>query len=167
MPTADFLLLTGHAAEEAGNFEIARQSFERAGILGDSTGWTRLAYMYDNGIGCEIDKAYAMRCYKKAWRMRDDIAANNIAILYREAGKRRAMFQWFKRAAEMGDDDALVQVAKCLVDGVGVRKDTLTAMCYLAEATVSNRITESGREEAEELLSGLRPRSVPAGSRRG
>src|SRR5687767_9359675 len=112
----------GDAAEAAGNFAFARQVFERGAELGDLTCLTRLAYMLDVGLGVPCDKRQAMRLYQRAWRQhRCSIAANNIAILYRERANRRAMFQWFRRGATTGDGDAMVEVAKCCLNGVGVR----------------------------------------------
>jgi len=108
--------------------------------------------MHDNGVGCQVDKAMAMHCYKQAWKTRDLCAANNIAVLYREAGKRRLMFRWFGKAATEGDGDALVEVAKCLIGGLGVRRDLSAAMRSLAAAKESENITPAGREEAELLL---------------
>jgi hypothetical protein len=54
-----------------------------------------LANIYDLGVGVSVDKAEAMRLYRRAWRKRSSVAANNIAILYREHDNRRAMFRWF------------------------------------------------------------------------
>lgn len=61
--------------------------------LGDDSCWLRLGLLFDLGHGVEVDKAQAMRCYQRAWRQRNAVAANNIAILYRERGNRRASFR--------------------------------------------------------------------------
>lgn len=160
MVSTDALFHIAHAAEEAGNYELARQSFERAASLGCSACLTRLAYMFDVGIGVEVDKSRAMHLYKRAWRQRSEVAANNIAILYRERSQHRLMFQWFLRAANAGDGDALVELAKCYLSGVGVRKSAQDALRCLASAASSNCITEANQEEAEALLEGMRPRTV-------
>jgi TPR repeat protein len=88
----------------------------------------RVANMLDLGLGCTADKALAMRCYQRAWRRGSNIAANNIAILYREAGNPRAMFRWFKRAVERGDEGANVDLAKCYFGGLGVRRSSVSAV---------------------------------------
>ncbi|MFL6740474.1 MAG: tetratricopeptide repeat protein [Sphingomicrobium sp.] len=133
---------------------------QRAASLGCSACLTRLAYMFDVGIGVEVDKSRAMHLYKSAWRQGNELAANNIAILYRERGQHRLMFQWFLRAEKAGDEDALVELAKCYLNGVGVRKSDQHALRCLASAVSSDCITEASREEAEALLEGLRPRTV-------
>jgi TPR repeat protein len=157
MVSTDALFRVAHAAEEAGNYELARQSWERAASLGCADCLTRLAYMFDVGIGVGMDKSHAMHLYKKAWRQGSQVAANNIAILYRERRQRRLMFQWFLRAANAGDGDALVELAKCYLGGAGVRKSSQDALRCLASAIGSDCITEASREEAQALIQGLRP----------
>jgi TPR repeat protein len=159
MVSTDALFRVADAAEEAGNYELARQSFERAASLGCTDCLTRLAYMFDVGIGVEVDKPRAMRLYKRAWRRGSEVAANNIAILYREQRQHRLMFQWFLRAVNAGDGDALVELAKCYLSGVGVRKSSQDALRCLASALRSDCITEASIEE-EALLQEMRPRTV-------
>jgi uncharacterized protein len=151
----------GDAAEEEGRLEFARQSFERGAALGDPTCLTRLARMFDEGIGVDVDKREAMRLFQLAWRRGNDaVAATNIAILYREAGKRRSTFEWFCRAADTGDGSAQLDKAKCYLNGEGVRKDEQAALRCLANAVASYYISEYEREEAQALLENLRPKIV-------
>ena len=147
MATHPDLLAEGDAKEQVGNFDAARRLFERGGKLGQHYCWSRLAYMYDVGIGVRVDKAKAMSYYRRSWRKGEWVGATNIAILYREAGKRRAAFRWFLRAAEAGDGDFFVEVAKCYRLGMGVRKNHVLARQALDGATASDRITEGGREK--------------------
>lgn len=147
-------------AEEAGDYDFARKSFERAASLGNADCLSRLARMYDIGLGVKVDKAHAMRLYKQAWRRGSFVAPNNIAILYREQGNHRLMFQWFKRAVNWNDGDALVELAKCYLHGRGVRRSPQDALRALALAVNSDCITEAGRENAQAMLDGLRPRAV-------
>jgi len=162
MPSVDTLLLAyrGDAAEEAGNYALARECFEQGAALGDEVCWTRLAYMFDVGIGVPVDKTEAMRCYRQAWRQRSTVAANNIAILYRERGNRRAMFKWFERGALQNDGDAQVEVAKSYLKGDGVRRNLQLALQWLATAQSNTNITDDSLEEAVALLLELRPRSL-------
>lgn len=147
--------MEGDAKERAGDFDAARRLFERGGKLRQQGCWSRLAYMFDLGIGVRVDKAKAMSYYRRAWRGGEWVGASNIAILYREAGNHRATFRWFRRAAEAGDGDALVEIAKCYLAGTGVRKNAFLAHQALDGAMASNCITEEGREEAEGLLAGF------------
>jgi TPR repeat protein len=154
------LFRIAHDAQEAGNYELARQSFERGASLGCADCLSRLAYMLDVGIGVDVDKSRAMQLYKQAWRLGSHVAPNNIAILYREQGKRRLMFQWFMHGVARQDGDALVEVAKCYLNGIGVRRSVQDALRALASAVNSDCITEASREEAQAILDELRPRAV-------
>ena len=163
MVNTDALLQIADAAEEAGNYDLARQSFERGAALGDAGCVMRLAYMHDvGGLGVEADKRRAMQLYRSAWRKGWPGAANNIAVLYREQGNHRAMFQWFKREADAGDGGAHLDLAKCYLAGTGVRRDVQAALRCLANAMGSDleSITEAEREEARALMDTLRPRAV-------
>lgn len=159
--TTEALFRIGDAAEEAGDFALALRSFERGSDLGSSECLTRLAYLYDEGVGVEVDKPLAMKLYRRAWRLGGSTcAANNIAILYREVGRHREMFRWFQRAAQRGDDSAQLELAKCYLEGVGVRKNVQLALRCLAIAEGGFYISEYEREEARALLDVLGPRLV-------
>ncbi len=160
MAEMDMLWRLADAAVEMGNFSRAKDLYEHGAALGDSACWIGLGYMFDVGQGVEVDKQKAMRCYKAGWRSRDAVAANNIAVLYREKGDRRAMFRWFKRAAEHGDDGAYLELAKCYLEGVGVRRSLDSAVWCLARVMAGSCASQIEREEAEELLAGFRPRSI-------
>lgn len=159
MVHTDMLFLTAHDAEERGDFAFARRSFEWLVKLGEYEALTRLAYMHDVGVGMDVDKQAAMRLYQRAWRAgRSVTAANNIAILYRERGDHRAMFAWFRRAAAIGDGSAHLDMARCYLEGSGVRKDLQSALRCLSVAISSDYISEHEREQALALMASLAPR---------
>lgn len=161
MVDTNILFRIAEAAEEKGEFDLARSYFERGAALGGTECITRLAYMYDIGMGVDISKETAMRLYKKAWRRGNSVtAANNIAVLYRERGNRRAMFEWYERAARIGDGSACFEMAKCYFAGAGVRTDVQAGLRCLAVAIQSDYISEAEREEAEVLMSSLAPRPI-------
>jgi TPR repeat protein len=150
----------GYFAWEQGEYEASRAAYERGAAKGCTSCMHGLALIYDNGEGVPVDKAAAMRWYRKAWRTdKNPSAGNNIAILYREAGNSRAMFQWFRRTAEAGEDgDAYLEMAKCYLDGVGVRKSQQLAVRCLALVDASPYVMEASIEEAQALLRILGPR---------
>lgn len=154
------LLRRGDAAEQAGDFALARTCFEQAAQLGEVIGLARLAYMFDAGLGGTPDKTEAMRHYRRAWRRGSAAAANNIAILYRERGDHRAMFRWFQRCAQAGAADAHLELAKCYVSGIGVRRSLDHALRSLAAVLIAVDVFEASREEAEAMMVRLRPRGV-------
>jgi len=161
MVDTDALFRIGDAAEEAGDFGLALRSFERGAALGSPECLTRLAYLYDVGVGVEVDKDLAMALYQRAWRRNGSVvAAQNIAILYHEVGRYREMFRWYQRAARNGDGSAQLDLAKCYLDGLGVRKDIQLAVRALAIAEGSIYITEYERDEALALVEMLKPRLI-------
>ena len=155
MVETEVLFRIGDAAEEAGNFELARRSFERGAALGDIECLCRLAYLFDAGVGVEADKTLAMRLYRQAWRKGNIAAGANIAVLYRERSSWRAMVRWWQRVAQTGDGSAEYELAKCYLNGTGVRKDVLAARRCLSAAIGSQHIFEDEREEAQALLETL------------
>lgn len=152
MTRGDELFFAGDAAEDAGDFDLALRCFQEGASLGDVSCLGRLGMMFDVGRGVEVDKTFAMRCYQRAWRRGCGGAANNIAILYREYGNLQAMSRWFKRAIERGDGDARVELAKCYLNGHGLRRSVSAASLQLKLAMKADDITEAGREEATNLL---------------
>ena len=160
MAETEMLWRLADAAIEAGDFIRARGLYEQGATLGDPGCWHGLGYMFDIGQGVEVDQEHAMRCYKAAWRSKYVASANNIAILYKERGERRAMFRWFKRAAEHGDDGAYLDLAKCYRDGVGTRRSISEALRCLARVIAGPCASEDDREQAQELLTSFRPQMI-------
>ncbi len=158
----NLLLRLGSDAEDAGDFAHARSCFQHGADLGDDGCWVSLGLMFDLGRGVTVDKQQAMRCYRKAWRRRNEAAANNIAILYREIGKHRTMFSWFLRGATTGDGGAYIEMAKCYRDGIGVRKSPEAVVRCLAAALSHPPLSEYEFEEAQTMLADFRPRVVGA-----
>ena len=156
----DALLRLAWAAGERGDLESARRYYEQGAVLGDPQCLQALGYMYDVGEGVTEDKAQAMNLYRKAWRLGSHAAATNIAILYREQGKPRLMFRWFERVAKAGDGSAHLDMARCYLNGVGVRKNLQAALRCLAVANSSFYISEFEREGAQALLDTLSIRMV-------
>jgi TPR repeat protein len=75
-------------------------------------------------------------------------------------GSIECMFGWFQRAADTGDGSAQLNIAKCYLNGIGVRTDVSAGLRCLAIAIQSNCISEVEREEAVSLRSTFAPRPV-------
>lgn len=161
MVSTDVLFRIAHEAEEAGNYDFARTSFERGAQLGDSMCLCRLAYLFDVGRGIEVDKANAMRLYRRAWRIDQNVVAgSNIAILYREVKNWRQTFRWWQRVADLGDGSAQLEMAKCYLRGRGVKRNPQAALRCLAAAEGSIYVSEYERELAQRILRKFRLRQV-------
>lgn len=160
MPNTDALLRIAYAAAECGDFDHARRCYEQGAALGDAWCLHALGYMHDVGEGVPENKVLAMKIYRKAWRLGCHASASNIAILYREQGRTSMMFRWYRRVASAGDGSAQLEMAKCYLAGIGVRKNPNAALRCLSIAVGSFYISEYEREEAQALLTELSPRLV-------
>ena len=67
------------------------------------------------------------------------------------------MFQWFRRAADAGDDGAFVELAKCYASGLGTEKNPVGAKSSLLRA-LKGWLSDWRREEARRLLTLVRKR---------
>jgi TPR repeat protein len=122
--------------------------FRKAANRGDRTAASSLGYAYDVGLGTKRNVAQAIRWYQRAARSGDSTATSNLATVYRDAGKARLAFQWWKRAADMRDGDAAVDVGYCYQYGIGTRKNAADAKRMFRRAIASRDISQYGREEA-------------------
>ena len=146
------MVVEAHDAWEAGRLKEAFRLFKRNAEAGSIHAMLNFGYFHDAGIGTPVDKAEALRWYKRAHRLGEMAAASNIATVYQEQGNHRLMVAWYRRAIDMQDDDACVDLAKCLLDGIGVRRSPEDAVRLLRRAVASDRITRAGREEAQAML---------------
>lgn len=130
------------------NPRMAVTWFRQAANRGDRTAASSLGYAYDVGLGTKRDVPQAIRWYRRAATLGDSIATSNLATVYRDAGKAGLAFQWWKKAAEMRDGDAAVDVGYCYQYGIGTRKNAANAKRMFRRAIASKNISKYGREEA-------------------
>jgi TPR repeat protein len=141
-----------YAAMNRGDVRKAFQLFRSQAYAGDASAWLNLGYLFDLGVGTRRNRRQAMSCYLRAYRSGSGAAASNIATIYRDEGRPRLQFQWYRRAAALRDGDAAVEVAKHYRSGVGVRRDPVLAKKYLQRALRTKYISRSARAEARILL---------------
>jgi TPR repeat protein len=147
--------IMAHQAWGKGERKRAFDLFAEGAAMGQVGCMLALGYFYDEGIGIRKNKGQAMLWYKRAYRNGSSAAASNIATLYGEQHRDRLAFQWFRRAAQLGDGDANVDLAKCCLQGKGVRRSIPSAKRYLRAALSSTFVTEAGRDEAAALVRGV------------
>src|SRR4051794_28341671 len=104
---------SAHLAWEAGNRRRAFRLFLQCAESGSNAYGCMLnvGYFYDVGMGVKQDKQLAMLWYKRAYRLGCSASACNIAALYREMGRYALTYQWYCRAAKLGDGDAEIETA--------------------------------------------------------
>lgn len=158
-----------HDAWERDDIKSARKLFAKGASLGFVSCMLNLGYFFDEGIGARRNKSTAMIWYKRAYRKGSAAAASNIAILYKEQNRHRLSFQWYRKATELGDGDADLEVARLYFLGCGVRRSLPLAKAHLTKALLPDAdITESGQEDAIALLGEVKSAlqsSIDLGSR--
>ena len=95
----------------------------------------------------EREKQYIRKWRSTAMRG-SSTAMMNVAAAYRILGNWRLTFRWFKKAADVGDGDALAEVGYCFQYGLGTQKDPRSAQRAYRAAIASHHITQFAREEA-------------------
>ena len=143
-------------AHHEGKFDVAFRALSYWAAQGDASAFTMLGYMYDAGQGTRKNKAKAKYWYEKAYAAGESIAASNLATIYRDARRPALELAWYKRAAELGDGDALVEVGIRYLSGKGTRRNPAMAEKCFAAALRSKNITEAGRDTAQQLVWGLK-----------
>jgi TPR repeat protein len=130
------------------NAPYAFRLLRRAVESGDENAAGSLGYAYDVGQGTRRNVVQAIRWYRRAATSGDSTATFNLATVYRDAGKATLALQWWKRAVNMRDGDAVVDVGYCYQYGIGIRKNTANAKRLFRRAIVSKDISQYGREES-------------------
>lgn len=126
----------------------AIQWFRRAAEHGSSAAQNTLGVLLSNGDGVRKDVREAFSWLRKAFHAGEAIAAQNIAITYREMGNLRAAVKWFRKSADTGDGDALIQLGIHYYWGRGVRTNPKAAIRCFRMASKSRHICEAGRDDA-------------------
>jgi TPR repeat protein len=126
----------------------AAQWFRRAAGHGLSAAQNTLGVLLGNGDGVGKNSNEALLWLRKAFHAGDVVAGQNIAITYREIGDLRTAVKWFRKSANAGDGDALVQLGIHYYWGKGVRKNPKGAVRCFRMASKAKNICEAGRDDA-------------------
>lgn len=110
--------LSGFAVEN--DHDKAKQSFEKAAELGSAAGNYFLAICYQSGIGCDADSLTGDAYLQKAIDMDYAPATYHRGTLLSEQGKEKEAFEYYQKAAEQGNENAMLQVGLCYQQGAGV-----------------------------------------------
>ncbi len=148
------------AAWDKGDLRQAFILFMQAAKLGDRASQLDLGYFFDNGLFVKKDKKKAMEWYYKAYRQDDAGGANNIGTVYRDFGETRKMLWWFRRAAAMGDLDALLDLGKRYEKGLAVPRNLAKAKVFYRRVLANKCATHDDKAEARARLAGMCERPV-------
>ena len=126
------MLQEAHNAYNAKEFEKALQLYTELSLLGDAEAQTSLAYMYQNGQGCQNDIAKAITLYDQASEKKQPYSLYNLALFYAN-GLHGLAFDQFK-AHELFLEAAVREAVPAMYE-VGVMFEKgLGCVCNFSEA---------------------------------
>lgn len=126
----------------------AAEWYRRAAKHGSVSAQNNLGVLLGNGNKVRKNVAEALFWLRKAFGAGEGYAGKNIAITYRENGDLKTAVKWFRKAADAGDDEALIQLGIHYYWGKGVRTNATAAIRYFRAATRAKHISEWDRDDA-------------------
>lgn len=107
-------------AQEEGNLDKAISLYKQASRMGFAPAQTNLGNIYDDVLD-PAQPRKAVELYRKAVKLGSRAGASCLAAHYRNLGNNRWHFYWLRRAAEMGEEDAINELS--LLDDAGSSDD--------------------------------------------
>jgi TPR repeat protein len=143
-----------------GKLSDAFKLFLAAAKAGYVPAYRILASFYDQGTGVKASQKSALYWYMRAFREHDSwyrggdsTSANNIGCIWRDKGRPKIAIMWFKRAVNLGDGDANLNIALIYLRS---KRDRQKAGLYLQRTINAKYATDGSIEEARKLLSEIR-----------
>ncbi|MEG2787574.1 MAG: tetratricopeptide repeat protein [Romboutsia sp.] len=120
--------------------------FEKSSKQGDSNSQNNLGYIYEKGLGVDIDYKKAMYFYKKSASQGDEIGQCNLGYMYEkglgvEIDYKKAIF-FYEKSASQGDEVGQNNLGEMYRDAIGVEADYKKAL-YWFELSASQGCTEA------------------------
>jgi TPR repeat protein len=175
-PAAAQNVRAGVEAWQKGDYPAAVTIWTPLAAKGDADAAFNLGQAYRLGKGVPIDLARAQRYLEQAARKGHVDAATTLGVLLFQNGNRTAAMRWLKKAAEAGEERAMLLYGTALFNGDGVARDPILAYAFVSRAaakglgaaqstladldqTIPSAQREKGLAMAEAMLS---PKAVPA-----
>ena len=146
-------LKAGGEAFDAGDYQDALVWFMIAAKLGDAASFSRIGYLYENGLGPARNYETALNAYQMGMEHGDAASVFAMGRLYEEGlGVRKNVstaLKCYQVAAELNNADALFRLGEMYRDGIGVEQSGEKAAEYFGRAA------EQGHPDAMEALEQL------------
>jgi TPR repeat protein len=140
---------------DAGELHKAFIRFKSLAEAGDRGAQVNLGYFLDDGLGVRKNWKAAFKWYRRAYAGGHPSGAVNIGIHYKQLGKRVSAIKWFLRAAALGADGALLNVAEYLITSSRTRS---RARGLLRKVVRSQEAAEVDKTRAAEMLRAMTSR---------
>ncbi len=132
-----------------GKLRSAFRLFLLAAKGGDKASQVNVGNFYSDGTGIRRNIPKALYWYRRAYRRGDASAANNIGIVWRDAGNQQRALSWFLRAVKLGNDGSNLEIAKYYLRNAN---DPTSAISYLEKVCQSDHASEGEVEKAKRAL---------------
>lgn len=137
-----------------GDYQTAYALFLQAAEAGDCDAMSRLAEMYESGVGVERNVELSIFWDMKAISAGNRTSLLNIGITYRRLGDMKSARMWFEKSYSLGDAEAALELAKLFSVS---DKEVETVRFYLNKVIASEYVTQDSIDEAKKLLLDLPP----------
>jgi TPR repeat protein len=135
---------------EKENFSLSLELFKKAAGLGDCHAMSRIAIMYDAGLGVVSDIEKSIEWDLKAIAAGSSTSLLNLGITYRRIGNIREAKRLFEIALGNGDGEAALELARLYSVS---EKETEAVRKLLGFAISSSDLSADSMDEAQRLLS--------------
>ena len=124
--------------EGQGNDVQAFEWYKKGAEAGDGSSMYRVALFYKNGIGTNKNQQEAIKWFKKFDSLHYEGAAGPVASaigdIYRDQENDMQAFEWYKKGAEAGNGNSILNLGLSYKNGVGTDKDQQEALKWLQKA---------------------------------
>ena len=131
-------LKTGWPPKGAIISPAAIQMLQKYAEEGTAQSQSKLAYLYDRGMGVEMNVESALKWYHAAAKQDDPTALNNLGLMYlaRKGVQNdpNEALRYFKLAAEKGSSGAMDNLGEMYGKGIGVPRDLAEAFKWFLMA---------------------------------
>lgn len=141
--------------EERGDLAGAFKSHLAAAQLGNILSQLAVGNFYANGSGVPRSFEDAAQWYRKAYRNGVSAAAINLSIELQDQGNIRGAIDWLKRAVDMNDGEAVLQLARIYLDRPRGKEKAIELLRKTQTLKRYAEISEQSQEDAAELLSSI------------
>lgn len=149
----------------SGDMKKAVEQYQKAANMGLPLALQKMSLLYFNGIGVPKNNAKAVEYLSKAADSGHSIAANELGLIYLQglAGQKkdeRKALATFVKSADMGNLEAIKNIAVVLKDGIGVSADSANALKWYLIAKKGGYPAQDLDKVIDELKGKLKPAQI-------
>jgi TPR repeat protein len=152
---SDRLFEDAESREARGDLAGAFRSHLAAARLGSILSQLAVGNFYAFGTGVSPSGEKAAYWYKKAYRNGLSSAALNLSLMLKDAGNIRGAVAWLRRAIDMNDGEAVLQLARLYLDKPRGKKKAIELLRKTQTMKRYAEISDESQDDAAELLSSI------------